>query len=406
MKITNRRMITLTRQEAGKVKRVRSIGLIAACCGVALGQALAQDQYNVTALDSLGGTSSAGNSVNNRGNTAGYSNLEGNTSRHAAVWRNDDSHTLVDLGTLGGPNSSVTWNVKNDRGLIAGIAQTGMPDPLGELWSSAFFYPGPDNAGFINRGFVWQNGKMRDLGTLGGNHSFAAGANNHNEVVGWAENNCHDDTCVPPQILQFRPVVWGPRIDQIRELPLISGDTSGAATAINNQRVAVGISGICDQAIGRYTAKHAVVWSSGGVTDIGNLGAEFWNTPTAINEEGVVVGFAGVPGFPEGDFLHAFIWTESDGIQPLDPLPGDLDSEAYGINSNGTVVGVSCDADGICRGVRWDDGVVTDLNDLKQPEFTDSIETAKDINDAGEITGRSISDAGVRTSYLAVPADE
>ncbi|HSU85545.1 MAG TPA: hypothetical protein VLI42_02315, partial [Chthoniobacterales bacterium] len=72
---------------------------------------------------------------------------------------------------------------------------------------------------------------------------------------------------------------------------------------------------------------------------------------------------------------------------------------------NGTVVGVSCDADGICRGVRWDDGVMTDLNDLKQPEFIDRIETAKDINDAGEITGRAISDAGVRTSYLAVPTD-
>jgi hypothetical protein len=50
--------------------------------------------------------------------------------------------------------------------------------------------------------------------------------------------------------------------------------------------------------------------------------------------------------------------------------------------------------------------VVTDLNDLKQAEFIDRIETAKDINDAGEITGRTISDAGVRTSYLAVPADD
>ena len=378
--------------------------LIAACCGAAIVQAFAQDpQYTVSTLDSLGGASSGGNSVNNRGIVAGYSNLPDNLSRHAAVWRNDESHSLVDLGTLGGPNSSVTWNVKNDRGLIAGIAQTDLPDPLGELWSSAFFYPGPNNFGFINRGFVWQNGKMRELGTLGGNHSFAAGANNHGEVTGWAENNCHDDTCVPPQILQFRPVVWGPRKDQIRELPLLDGDSSGAATAINDQHVAVGISGICDQAVGRYTARHAVVWSKGTVSDIGNLGAEFWNTPTAINQSGTVVGFAGVPGFPEGDFLHAFSWTANDGIQPLDPLPGDLDSEAYGINNSGTIVGVSCDADGICKAVRWDGGVVTDLNTVKPEDFGDRLETAKDINDEGEITGRAISDAGVRTSYLAVP---
>jgi probable HAF family extracellular repeat protein len=381
--------------------------VIMAGCGAALTQAYAQvPQYNVSALAALGGTSSGGNSINNRSIVAGYSNLAGNTSRHAAVWRNDASHTLIDLGTLGGPNSSVTWNVKNDRGLIAGIAQTNMPDPLGELWSSAFFYPGPDNFGFINRGFVYQNGKMRGLGTLGGNHSFAAGANNHNEVAGWAENNCHDDTCVPPQVLQFRPVLWGPRENQMRELPLLDGDTSGAATAINNSHIAVGISGICDQAVGRYTAKHAVMWSKGGVTDLGNLGAEFWNTPTAINQAGTIVGFAGVPGDPDGNTINAFIWTESDGMQLLPGLEGDVDIEAYGINNSGTVVGLSCDPLGVCKGVRWDDGVVTDLNTLKQSGFTDRLETAKDINDQGEITGRSISDAGVRTTYLAVPVAE
>jgi len=378
-----------------------AIPVIVASCGAAM--ALADDaQYNVSTLSALGGTSSGGNTANNRGIIAGYSNMPGNTSRHAAVWRNDASHTLVDLGTLGGPNSSVTWNVKNDRGLIAGIAQTDMPDPLGELWSSAFFYPGPNNFGFINRGFVYQNGKMRDLGTLGGNHSFAAGANNHNEVVGWAENDFHDAACVPPQILQFRPVVWGPGIDQIRELPLVGGDTSGAATAVNDSHVAVGISGICDQAIGRYTATHAVMWSKGEVTDLGNLGAEFWNTPTAINQAGTVVGFAGVAGDPDGNTINAFIWTQSDGMQLLPGLAGDVDIEAYGINNSGTVVGLSCDATGVCKAVRWDDGVVTDLNSVKGT-FADRLETAKDINDQGEITGRAISATSVRTTYLAVP---
>src|SRR5207249_8728154 len=139
-----------------------------------------------------------------------------------------------------------------------------------------------------------ERGKMRPLPTLGGNNGFATGANNRGQVVGWAENTCHDPTCVPPQVLQFRPVFWeAGRGDQIHEFPLIPGDTSGAATAINDQRQAVGISGICDQAIGRHTAKHAVLWENGGVTDIGDLGAAWWNTPTAINQGGDVVGFAG-----------------------------------------------------------------------------------------------------------------
>src|SRR5437773_10555405 len=96
----------------------------------------------------------------------------------------------------------------------------------------------------------------------------------------------------------------------IHELPLIAGDTSGAATAINDRDQVVGISGICDQAIGRYTAAHAVLWQDGTVTDIGNLGALWWNTPTAINHRGDIAGFDGDPAFPEGDVVHAFIWTE------------------------------------------------------------------------------------------------
>jgi probable HAF family extracellular repeat protein len=246
---------------------------------------------------------------------------------------------------------------------------------------------------------------MRALPTLGGDNGFATGANNLGQVVGWAENTCHDPTCVPPQVLQFRPVLWGPGPDQIHEFPLIAGDTSGAATAINDRGQAVGISGICDQAVGRYTAKHAVLWQKGGVTDIGNLGAAWWNTPTAINQRGDIAGFAGDPAFSEGDILHAFIWTSSGGIQALPALPGHVYTEADGINERSQVVGTSCDADfADCRAVIWENGVVTDLNDLKSPDYSATLQNGKDINDQGEITGRAIDPiTGVRTAFLAVP---
>jgi probable HAF family extracellular repeat protein len=239
---------------------------------------------------------------------------------------------------------------------------------------------------------------------------FATGANNLRQAVGWAENGVEDtERCVSPQVFQFRPAMWtlGPP-DQIHELPLITGDSSGAATAINDNGQIVGISGICDQAVGRHTAKHAVLWENGGVTDIGNLGAQWWNTPTAINQRGDIVGFAGDPAFVEGEILHAFKWTKEDGIRHLKPLQGrtpqHVDSEAYGINERGQVVGVSSDADGVdTRAVIWDRGnIPTDLNELKG-SFSARLETAKDINDNGEITGRAIDANGVRTAYLAVP---
>ena len=395
--------------------KVLFIVLAAVCCGAVLAPALAQrsvqtkarTQYQVSTLPGLGGTSNGGNSINDQTWVSGYARLP-NRNRHAALWRNS---LLSDLDTLGGPNSSVTWNVKNTAGIIVGISQTADPEPLGESWSSAAFYSTPNNVGYINLGFVWQNNQMRGLPNFpGGNNGFATGANNLGQVVGWAENGVHDPNCCCTQVLQFRPAVWTlGQPDQIHDLPLIPGDTSGAATAINDNGQIVGISGICDQAVGRHTAKHAVVWENGGVTSLGTFPAEWWNTPTAINQRGEIVGFAGDPAFVEGDVLHAFMWTREDGLRPLKPLKGrtpqHVDSEAYGINEARQVVGVSCDADQIdCRGVIWDNSAFpTDLNDLKG-SYSGFLALAKDINNKGEITGRAIDPTtGALIAYLAVP---
>src|SRR5437867_9016704 len=363
--------------------------LAAVCCGATLAPVLAQGpvqtkaklQYQVSNLPDFGGTSSGGNSINDQSWVAGYSRLP-DRNRHATLWR---SGLLSDLGTLGGPNSSVTWNVKNTQGVIVGISQTADPQLLGESWSSAAFYSTPNNVGYINLGFVWEQGQMRGLPPFpGGNNGFATGANNLGQVVGWAENGIHDPNCCCTQVLQFRPAMWtlGPP-DQIHDLPLIPGDSSGAATAINDNNQIVGISGICYQAVGRHTAKHAVVWENGTVTDIyPNAPAPWWNTPTAINQRGDVVGFDGDPAFVEGDILHAFMWTREDGIRHLKPLQGrspkHVDSEAYGINEARQVVGISCDANFVdCRAVIWDHGnTPTDLNELKG-SYSARLESAK-----------------------------
>src|SRR5262249_30820369 len=153
-----------------------SVSLIALGCGLF---AASQSQYSIADLPSLGGTNSRANSINNRNWLTGYSNLSGNQRRHAALWRDG---ALTDLGTLGGPNSAVTFSVKANSGIVAGISQTATPDPLGEAWSSAAFYPGATGTGFINLGFVWDNGALRPLPTLGGNNGFATGANSRGQV--------------------------------------------------------------------------------------------------------------------------------------------------------------------------------------------------------------------------------
>src|SRR5204862_6250379 len=150
-------------------------------------------ESHVSTLASPGGRSSGGSSISDQSWVSGYSRMA-DRCRHGTLWRNS---WLTDLGTLGGPNSSVTGNVKNTAGIIVGIAQTATtPEPNGENWSSAAFYSTPNNVGYINLGFVWQNNQMRGLPPFpGGNNGFATGANNIGQGVGWAENGVHEPMC-------------------------------------------------------------------------------------------------------------------------------------------------------------------------------------------------------------------
>ncbi len=89
----------------------------------------ARAQYAVYKLGAFGGTVAGASSINNVGWVTGAAALRGNTTQHAALWL---QNTRFNLGTLGGPNSAVDWPVKNDRGDIAGIAETAKMDPYGE----------------------------------------------------------------------------------------------------------------------------------------------------------------------------------------------------------------------------------------------------------------------------------
>jgi probable HAF family extracellular repeat protein len=185
------------------------------------------------------------------------------------------------------------------------------------------------------------------------------------------------------------------------ELPPFSGDLDGAATAINDKGEVVGISGICDQAVGRFSARHAVLWENGVPIDLGNFdGGKAWNTPTAMNNHTQIVGFANLPDTPSGELNPvAFLWTREHKIQKLPPLSGDSNDIAWGINDRGQVVGQSGN-----RAFLYEDGGMTDLNSLIQPDSSLNLELANDINDRGEIVGFAQDvTTGDTVAFLAVP---
>ena len=347
--------------------------------------ALAADaapSYVVYDTGTLGGDQAFANGINNLGWVAGgLSTASG--AVHAAEWI---PGTVIDLGTLGGTNSAVEWPIKNNHGLVVGISETATPDPLGETFSCSAFIA---TNGHTCLPFLWQNGALSALPLLGGNNGFATGINNAGVAVGWAETAVHDKTCVLPQQLQFEAAQWGPGANQVRVLAPLPGDSSSAATAINDAGEAVGISGDCDVAVGAFSARHAVLWINDKPVKLPTLGGQGWNTPMAINNLGIIAGFSDTAGDVVNGVLHAnfqaTLWTPG-GIVNLHTLPGDRLGEATGINNFNQVVGTSIGPSG-ARAFLWQNGTLYDLNALVQPNAPLYLLATGDINDRGAITG-------------------
>jgi len=363
--------------------------------------ALQAQTYQVKTLDGFGGGAGA-NGINNRGQIVGLANNETNTISHAALWTAASS-TPFDLGSLGGPdiNSATAFPVKNNRGLIVGISDTSENNPLGEAFSCWPFYAAGVPTRKICKGFRWEQGVMTPLPPFpGGYNSYATGANNRGQVVGWAENGVHDSSCNTAfQILQFRAALWEPN-GEMRELPPLPGDSTSAATAINDKGQVVGISGACGVAVGDVSAAHAVIWENGVPTRIPDFGGHAWNTPTAINNDGVVVGFS-LPAAADGTrFYRAFVWTKENGTKMLDQIPGDVRSAAFGINNDGAIVGLSRTPGALLRAVIWQDASaqIKNLNDVS---VTGSpyLLIAGDVNAGGEVAGFT----GDGFAFLATP---
>ncbi len=394
--------------------RYAALSLVAISASLATAQAQTThpggSQYHVFDLGvPLGGSASIDNAINDLGWSAGESNRAGDADAHAVLWLYG---YVIDLGTLGGPNSAVLWPGINNAGEVAGISDTAQMDPYGEAWSCGAFLP-PSHAGHTCVGFKSEFGRMKALPTLGGNNGFATGINDQGQIVGWAENTVHDPTCVAPQVLQFEAVIWGPGDHEVQQLTPYGSDPDSAATGINDRGQVVGISGICQNAVGNQSATHAVLWLNGTPTNLGNLGGTAWNTPMAINSQGVVVGFSDLAGDQNGanPNFHAFRWVRPGPMQDLGTLAGDAISEALGINAQGQTVGVSY-ATGFAnpRAFLYQNGRMTDLNPLA-PNSPVYLEDAQDINDEGVIVGQGCLPAECAAgtsfvSFIAVPTGD
>ena len=300
----------------------------------------------------------------------------------------------LELGTLGGENSSINWNGINDPGQAVGMSETSVLDPNGE--DVCLF-----GTHHICSPFLWQNDTMIALPTVGGINGQASAINNSGQVAGYAENGIADSTCQPgtENFMVDLPVMWTNGIAM--PLPTIDHDPDGVAFGINDRGQAVGYSGTCT------AVNHAVVWENDTATPLPNLGNPF-AVAYAINGHNQVVGQA---VNSDGTAL-ATIW-QNHAVAALGGLmPGDVSSFATSINNRGQVVGSSFDSRGNwSRGLLWQNGVMIDLNTVFPASSNLFVVSASNINESGQIAGMAVeisgSPAGVIVhAFLATPVEE
>ena len=208
--------------------------------------------------------------------------------------------------------------------------------------------------------FLFRQGILQDLGTLGGDVSAANALNDSNVVVG--------HSAVVSGLFEAHAFVF--RNGVMDDLGVFPGGDFSSAQFINNAGVIAGFSFAPDGSRG-------FVYRNGQMSDIGSLGGGV-SFILDLNESGHVVGESQDAEFT----IRAFVY-DGTNMADLGTLGGAYAS-ARGINDSGVIVGESDNAEGITRAFAYQNGTMTDLGTLGG-EFAG----AQGINNAGQIFGFS-----------------
>lgn len=315
------------------------------------------------------------------------------------------AYAVIDLGAMGG--DSFATSINND-GQVSGVS----------------YLTSPKNTSYA-RAFIYTNGTMTDLGTLGGTASVGYGLNNLGQIVGVSSNRDNSGSSAflyssgtmealgtpftPGDaygINDYGQIVGGMQFGNrfqaflydggtIRNLGSLAGDSH--AYDINNVGQVVGLS-FTSLSNDTY---HAFIYADGNMADIGTLGGIF-SSASRINSLGQVVGYSGIGG--DRYATHAFLFS-SGTMTDLTTLGGSS-SGASGINDSGQIVGWSTIVgDEMAHGFLFEGGRMLDVNDLIDPQIGWTVRAASDINASGQISASGCNLRGECHALLLTPID-
>jgi len=258
------------------------------------------------------------------------------------------------------------------------------------------------------RGFVWQNGTMLNLGTLPNtNSSVARGINNLNQIVGLSD---------------YRSFIM--QNGNMTELALNeiykindSGQAAGSKVDVNFNIIAVlwhngniielgTLGGDDSQAfdisetgyvVGRSqlpnNSRRAFLWHNGNMINLGTLGDD-QSWANSVNDSGHTVGWSTSPATVRTPLL----WKNNSIINLI--TLGGIGGSAYGINNEGKIVGFSTDINENLKACLWENGSIVNLNSVSDTSGGWELKTAFSINNSGQIAGYGTYNGATRAFLL------
>ena len=196
---------------------------------------------------------------------------------------------------------------------------------------------------------------ITDLGTLGGQESWAYGINDGGQVAGYAYlagNSGYHAFLYSGGVMQDLGALGG------------SGNYS-IARAINDSGK---VAGFAYLSVDVY---HAFLYSGSGLQDLGTLGGS-WSDAFGINDSGRVVGRSFLAGDTEEE--HAFVYADGVMTDLNTLLPAGSSwtlTEARAVNDAGQIAGFGTNPDGLTRGFLLIPCIPGDANGDKQVNLVD-----------------------------------
>jgi probable HAF family extracellular repeat protein len=338
-------------------------------------------------------------------------------------WGCTDTLTITNLSDAAGHTFQVT--ALSSSGLLTGffgdqphafLYNDGAITDLGTLGGSQSVGSAINAAGQVagrslitngdTHAFLSTDGQLLDLGTLGGGFSDATSINDAGQVVGASLDTGDIDT------LAF--LYTGGAMVNLGTL----GGTYSVAFSINNLGV------ICGEASIPSEDTHGFIYSVGTMIDVGTLGGPY-SSCVALNDAGTAIGTSWLAN---GD-THAFRYSAgtitdlgtlggtyseatainnagqilglatttndqeehaffvSGGVKVDVGTLGGHSSEGFALNNHGQVVGQSATATGATHAFLWQNGTIIDLNSLLPPNSGWVLISARFINDSRRIVG-------------------